>query len=44
MLKKVLGEPLFHFLAAGGLIFGLWVLASGDATEIEDNRIVITPK
>jgi hypothetical protein len=41
-MKKLLKEPLVHFLALGAVLFGIGLLR-GDAAEPSANRITITP-
>ncbi len=41
-MKKLLKEPLVHFLALGAVLFGIGVLR-GDVAEPSAGRIIITP-
>ena len=41
-MKKLVNEPLVHFLALGAVLFGIGVLR-GDVAEPSANRITITP-
>ncbi len=41
-MKKLVKEPLVHFLALGAVLFGIGVLR-GDSAEPSANRITITP-
>jgi hypothetical protein len=41
-MKKLIREPLVHFLALGAILFGIG-LARGDATSPSTNRIAVTP-
>ncbi len=41
-MKKLLKEPLVHFLALGAVLFGIGILR-GDAAEPSANRITLTP-
>jgi len=42
-MKRVLREPLFHFLLIGGLLFGVFGLLDRDGgTRPEDNRILVS--
>jgi hypothetical protein len=40
LLLRVLREPLLHFFALGALLFGLYAVASGDATGALDEIVV----
>lgn len=39
-MKKLIREPLFHFLALGAVLFGIG-LARGDATGPSTNRMAL---
>ncbi len=41
-MRKLIREPLVHFLALGAVLFGIGILR-GDAAEPSANRIAITP-
>ena len=41
-MRKLIKEPLVHFLALGAVLFGIGILR-GDAAEPSANRITITP-
>ena len=41
-MKRLFREPLVHFLALGGVLFGIGLLR-GDSVEPTANRIAITP-
>ncbi len=41
-MKRLLHEPLLHFLALGAVLFGFGLLR-GDTVELSGNRIAITP-
>ncbi len=41
-MRRLLGEPLVHFLALGALLFGIGLIG-GDRVEPRANRIAITP-
>ena len=41
-MRRLLGEPLVHFLALGALLFGIGLIG-GDRMEPGANRIAITP-
>ncbi|MCZ6915655.1 MAG: peptidylprolyl isomerase [Gemmatimonadetes bacterium] len=41
-MKKLLKEPLLHFLALGAVLFAIGILR-GDAAQPSNNRIAITP-
>ena len=42
LIKRILRDPLFHFLAAGGLLFSVYYLIKGPVTTVaDDNTIVV---
>ena len=42
MMRRVLREPLVHFLVLGGLLFAVFSFVGGGSTSVGDQRIVVT--
>jgi hypothetical protein len=41
-MRRVLREPLVHFLVLGGLLFAVFSFVGGGSTSVGDRRIVVT--
>jgi hypothetical protein len=42
MVKKLLQEPLFHFLLIGGALFAIYAITNPESQDGADRRIVVT--